>query len=150
MSFPIVLCKNSSPMKKVDKALTVIQTVNGVLREGTSVVDPVILIESAPANVVANANYARIETFGRYYYITDIKSGPNGLWIISMHVDVLMSYKTAIRAQNAIIARQENEYNMYLDDGWFMAYQNPNIEVHYFSEAHPFDHEELVLVLAGS
>lgn len=151
MSFQISLKHNNSPSNFVSKNISDVITVEGVLRAGASILDPVILIEATtPANVISSANYAYIEAFSRYYYITNIKSDANGLWILSMHVDVLMTYASTIRSQNAIVKRQERVYNMYLDDGWFMAYQNPLITTKYFSNATPFEAEEYVLVLAGS
>ena len=151
MSFDIVLQKNSSPTNKVTKDLTTIATVTGVLRDGTSIIDPTILIEqSTQANIISAANYVHIPEFGRYYYITQPASYVNGLWMITLHVDVLMTYAAQIRAQNAIVARQEFVYNMYLDDGWFMAYQDPIVQTKYLSNAAPFESEEYVLVLAGS
>ena len=151
MSFSIILKRNNSPSNFVSKNTADIVTVTGVLRSGASILDPVILIETdTPANIISSANYAYIEVFSRYYYITNVKSDANGLWIVSMHVDVLMSYASTIRAQSAIVKRQEFVYNMYLDDGWFMCYQNPIIQTRYFSEEVPFEDEEYVLVLAGS
>lgn len=151
MSFNIILYSNASPVNAVDKDIAVVSTVTGVLRTGASVTDPSITLDiNVPANVVSRANYAYISEFSRYYYITGIVSGANGLWDINMHVDVLMTYKDQIREQSAIVARQRQIYNMYLDDGWFMAYQNPMIQTKYFSEPSPFEHEEYVLVIAGS
>lgn len=151
MSFDIVLYKNSSPTNKVSKDLSVIDTVTGVLRDGTSIIDPTILIEqSTQANVISSANYVYISELGRYYYITQPASYVNGLWMITLHVDVLMTYASQIKAQHAVVARQEFVYNMYLDDGWFMAYQNPIVQTYYLSETAPFEAEEYVLVLAGS
>ena len=151
MSFSIVLKRNNSPSNFVSKSTSDVATVTGVLRSGASILDPVILIETdTPATVISSANYAYIEVFSRYYYITNVKSDANGLWIVSMHVDVLMTYESAIRAQDAIVRRQERVYNMYLDDGWFMSYQNPIIQTKYFSNATPFEAEEYVLTLAGS
>lgn len=151
MSFDIALYQNTSPVNKVDKSITLVATVSGVLRSGVTVTDPIVLIESqTPATIISGVNYAYISELGRYYYITGIASDANGLWLISMHVDVLMTYRTQIRSQSAIVARQENVYNMYLDDGWFMAYQKPLIQTKYLSIAAPFEHEEYVLVIAGS
>lgn len=151
MSFDIVLQKNSSPTNKVSKDLTTVATVTGVLRDGTSIIDPTILIEqSTQANIISAANYAYISELGRYYYITQPASYVNGLWMITLHVDVLMTYANQIRAQNAVVARQEFIYNMYLDDGWFMAYQDPIVQTKYLSATAPFEAEEYVLVLAGS
>lgn len=151
MSFSIVFSTNSSPVNRIDKALTTVITATGTLRDGTSILNPEVEIETAlTESMVGAINYAYIEVFGRYYYVTDIKTETNGLWIVSMHVDVLMTYKTEIRAQNAVVARQEASFNMYLDDGWFMAYQNPIIQTKYFSNPTPFETQEFVLVIAGS
>ena len=150
MSFDIVLMHNASPEIKLTKELTTIATLSGVLREGTSILDPVVLVETAQANVVSSANYAYIAEFERYYYITNVRSDANGLWVISLHVDVLKTYETAIRAQSAIVARSANKYNLYLDDGWFMQYQNPHIVTKAFPNKTVFEHQEYILVLAGN
>lgn len=151
MSFNIVLSTNSSPVNRIDKTLTTVITATGTLRDGASILNPEVEIETAlTESMVGAINYAYIEAFGRYYYVTDINTETNGLWIVSMHVDVLMTYKTEIRAQNAVVARQEETFNMYLDDGWFMSYQNPIIQTKYFSNPTPFERQEFVLVIAGS
>lgn len=151
MSFSVQLYRNGSPNLKVDKNITLIYTATGALRNGSSVLNPVITIEpDVPSTAIAVVNYAYIPEFERYYYTGDPYTDTNGLWTIPMHVDVLMSFKTGIRNQSAIVARQENVYNMYLDDGWFMAYQNPDIQPLYFSQPSPFEAEEYILVIAGS
>ena len=151
MSFSIVFSTNTSPVNRIDKELTTVITVTGTLRDGASILNPEVEIESAlTESIVGDINYAYIEVFGRYYFVTDIKTEINGLWVVSMHVDVLMTYKDAIRQQNAVVARQEAIYNMYLDDGWFMSYQNPYIQTKVFSNPTPFETQEFVLVIAGS
>lgn len=151
MSFSIVLMENTSPANYVTKSVTNIATATGVLRKGATVTDPVIEIESSLASdIIGRVNYARIELWHRYYYVTSIKMDINGLWLISMHVDVLMSYSAQIKLQNAVVARQERRRNMYLDDGWFMTYSRIDVNTVYFSNTSPFSAEEFVLVLAGS
>lgn len=151
MSFPIILQENSSPSNKVSKSITNIATATGVLRSGASIIDPEIEIESAlESDILGRVNYAYIQLWRRYYFVNDIHLDVNGLWLFSMHVDVLMSYGDEIRSQNAIIGRQERRYNMYFDDGWFMSYQNPLIRQQYFSNPAPFEGESYILVLAGS
>ena len=149
MSFDVALYSNLSPSNKVTKSITALTTVTGVLRDDSSLLDPYIIVEAAASTVTA-ANYAFISEFSRYYYVLDHIALENGLWLLPMHVDVLMSYASGIRGQNAIVARQEREYNMYLDDGWFMAYQKPIIETRYLSEAAPFESSSYVLILAGA
>lgn len=147
MSFPIQLYSNTSPTNKVSKDITLLSTVEGTLRNGASVIDPTIVIE---ATTLGNPNYLYIETFGRYYYITNIISVNYNLWELHCHVDVLMSYSAQILEQTAIVARQETKYNLMLDDGFFMAYQNPIIITKRFSNQTPFETQEFVLVVAGA
>lgn len=156
MSFSIKLQENLSPSNFVSKNITDIATATGNLREGCNIIDPIIIIQSAlESDILSRVNYAYIEQFHRYYYVTDITLDVTGLWLFTMHVDVLMSYKDEIRQQNAIVARQQEHYNLYLDDGWFMAYQDPKIAITHFKDSsgntvHPFENYEYVLVVAGS
>lgn len=151
MSFAIIGYRCNSAVNVVDKELNEEFTVEGTLRDGSSVIDPVLLIEAnAPGFHANDVNYLYIEEFRRYYYITNIISTNYTLWELHCHVDVLMSYKEQIRQQTAIVARQESKYNLMLDDGVFMVYQNPKIQTKTFSVEGPFETQEFVLVVAGS
>lgn len=151
MSFSIELKQNNSPLNFVNKELIDKVTVTGVLRDGANVVDPVLLIEShLTEDIVGSINYLYIPVFKRYYFVTNITAEVDGLWTLEGHCDVLMTYREQIKRQEAIVSRQENIRNMYLDDGSFMAYQNPYIFTRYFSNPSPFASEEYVLIVAGS
>lgn len=151
MSFTVNLMQNKSPSNFVTKDVESVLSVTGNLREETSIIDPILTIETTiSANVIGKINYAYIQEFNRYYYVVNITSIANDLWEIEFHVDVLMSYAVKIREQTAVVARQENRRNMYLDDGWFMAYQDPIIQMKYFSVPSPFETQEYVLLIAGS
>lgn len=67
-------------------------------------------------NKVLTANYAYIPEFNRYYFVTDITAIGRNLWMISMSVDVLMSYYGDILNLNAFIARNQNDYDSYVVD----------------------------------
>lgn len=151
MSFPVLLYSSSSPSNKVDKEIDLVATATGVLKDETSIIDPIIEIRSdLSLAMVSTINFAYIEAFNRYYFVTNIVSTTNGLWEIHMHVDVLMTYKAQIREQDAVVARQSEQYNVFLNDGWFMAYQNSRIQTKYFSNGSPFEAQEYVLIVAGS
>lgn len=162
--FSIALYTNSSPTNKVVKEIgEPLGTVQGVLRDGASVIDPTIIVQLSNDGVWRKGfNYAYIEEFGRYYYVTNIISvsgqvdlggefgNPYGLWELHMHVDVLMSFQDQIKQQTAIVARQTEKYNLYLDDGTFMSYQNPKLQTKLFSVSDPFETQEFVLMVAGN
>ena len=118
--FNVTFYQNNSEPNKVDKELREIVTLSGVLKDETSIVNPTILIES---NTIIG-NYVYIPTFNRYYYITDIVSFRNKLWQVSLKCDVLMSFRNDIRKNNALVARQQYEYNMYLKDPLMEVYSD--------------------------
>lgn len=152
MSFIIKHYFNQSPTNAVNKNLDPhVPDLTGDLRDGCSLIDPVIEIQASdPGFHLNHSNYIYIPDFGRYYFITNIISTHFPLWEIHCHVDVLMSYAEQIKEQIAVVARQESTYNMMLDDGFFMCYQNPKFQTKLFSNATPFEQQEFVLVVAGS
>lgn len=146
MGFDIVLGFNKSEKNRVTKSVTTIATVTGILKQDTSIVDPIIVIEKGLTDVV-RANYVSIPAFGRKYFITDITSRSGGMVEIACHVDVLSTYAEEIKANKAIVRRQENRWNLYLNDGVFKVYQNPMVLTKAFPSG--FTTQELVLAVAG-
>lgn len=151
MSFPVDLMVQTDPTNKLVKSPTPVLTLGGTLRAPASITDPIIEFNfSDNPEVFSKVNYAHIESFSRYYFITNIVSTYNNLWEIHMHVDVLMSFADEIKKQVAVVARQEENYNLYLDDGIFMAYQNPIIQTKLFSNPSPFETQNFILLVAGN
>lgn len=114
----IRLCNNSSEHNEINKIISTGETFSCVLRAEASITEPVILLEydGNPSNY----NYCYIPDFSRYYYITDITSARNNLWIISCRVDVLMSFKESILSSVAIVEETSvTGINNYLsNDVW--------------------------------
>ena len=147
MGFNIALQTNASEKNKLDKDLTTIATITGTLKAETSIIDPIILIEGDLSNYIG-CNYMTISSFGRSYFVNNIRSIRNNLFEISAHVDVLSSFAKGIRSNSAIVRRQENKWNLYLNDGTFKVYQNPNVLTKAFPSG--FTKQEFVLAVAGS
>ena len=124
MSISMTLYNNSAPINALDKSLSSIDTLTGDLRHESNVIDPVILIQRAS---ISNVNYAYIPEFNRYYFVKEIKSIRTNLWELHLHVDVLYTYRSQIRNNRALIYRQQNNFNLMLDDGIFRCKQNPRI-----------------------
>lgn len=136
------LIKNLSPKDYVPKDLTVLLTLEGTLRAGTSLLYPSITLEIPDIvynnigymdndnfNEILDAgymddflddllscNYAYIEDFKRYYYITNIISDTNKLWTIQLEYDELESFKDEYLKLNAYITRNEFLYNVFVKD----------------------------------
>ena len=146
MSFNITLQKMTSEKYAVTKSTSDIKTVSGVLKDTTSIIDPVILIEIDLADVV-DCNYLSIPKFGRKYFVNNIRSVRNGLVEFTCHVDVLSSWASELKTNSAIVRRNEKKWNLYLNDGTFKIYQNPNVLTKAFPSG--FTTQEFVLAVAG-
>ena len=133
----IQLYKNNSSNNTMTKSLTPVTTISGTLKDECSIIDPEILV--AGTSQFINANYAYIPEFNRYYYINNITIVKNGLYRLSLHSDVLMSFKNSIKGMNAIVARssdnsnmktlQYNNYNVYASNKSFDSSLTPYIVV---------------------
>ena len=142
----VVLYKNSSENYRIDKTIVSQGTYSCTLKDGCSVENPSILLASGN---ISDINYMYISDFGRYYYINEIASVRQGLWEIHAHVDVLMSYKTEIKACSATLKRQENLFNMYLDDPEFRTYNKSEIVTKLFTGGGLSKNLSYILVVAG-
>lgn len=143
----ITLQYSASEANKVDKDLTEIATYTGTLRQETSIIDPVFLIECDLTDVIG-ANYLTVPVFNRSYFIKNIRSIRNNLVEFTCHVDVLSSFKTELRTNNAIINRSERNWNLYINDGSLKTKQNPHITTQEFSGGFG-PNWSFILVIAG-
>lgn len=98
------LCINNSEKNKLNKNLTAGVTLSGELRNEANVVNPSIVISIKNPTIY---NYAYIEDFKRYYFITDYISLRTGIWQINLKSDVLMSFKDSILASSVLINSTE-------------------------------------------
>ena len=110
------------------------------LKEPTSVIEPVIVIETT-SNTFPDYNYAYIATFGRYYYITDIISDGN-LWQISMKTDVLATYKSNITSATLYLLRCSEGYDGSIIDNYYPVKTSYTTHVEYGTS--PWIHESNV------
>lgn len=109
----IILYINNSEKNKINKSLTVVDTLTGSLKESSSITNPVILIEYADPTAF---NYVYIDAFNRYYFVNDVVVERNDLLRISLTVDVLESFSAAILSQNVIVDKNTINFEKYLPD----------------------------------
>lgn len=143
----VVLQTNNSENNKVTKSVTDIVSKTGSIRESTSIVNPKILVQGDMTSL-RNCNYMTIPDFGRSYFVTDIVAVGKGVVEVTGHCDVLSSFATQILSNTAVIARQENSFNRYIDDSKFITYQNNNVKTAMFS-GEGFSQAGFILVTAG-
>lgn len=140
----ITLYSNSSDNNVVTKNISQIANLTGSLRNESGIMSPSILIQGT----YPSANYCYISDWGRYYFIEEIISVRNNISEIRCRIDTLMTYAQQIRGLTAIIKKQENDYNLYINDGSFMTYANDKV----FTKGFPgsFSDDSYVLLVSGS
>lgn len=114
MSIAITFGTTSSPKNALTKTYTSSVSLTGNLKDDTSVVDPIIVV-NASLSTLAGCNYMYIATFGRYYFITDIVSKSANLVEVHGHCDVLKSFASDIRACTGYVSRQASGNGMITD-----------------------------------
>ena len=91
--------------------LTQYAHLEGVLREESSIINPVVVVQLETAvdgggnptyTEASEFNYAYIPQFKRYYFVEDVVSVANKLWRLHLHVDVLMTYESDIVNDNRV------------------------------------------------
>ena len=132
-------------------------TINGVLRDGSSLITPTIAFEFAsdfsPMSNSYNLkfNYAYIAKFARYYWITDW-TYESGLWIAAMKVDVLATFRPQILAADAFVAYDETANTDIVDTRLSMlTAKSINSEIGMFSKLgqNPTDGGVVIVMCTG-
>lgn len=141
----ITLYQYGGPSNTVGKGAKVVDTLTGTFRDATSVSSPTFTIER---NSPVGFNYVYIEAFDRFYYVTGVSADMHSIVTVSCTVDVLETAGASLKEFEAVVKRQENEYNLYLDDGIFKAYQNTKHKIIAFPN--PFTDYSYILAIAGN
>lgn len=80
--------------------------------DDTEIVNPVMKLSSFDQ---AQVNYVYIPSLDRYYYVTGVTYS-KGYYLISLHVDVLMSFKNSILNMPIIASRNSSHYDKFIHD----------------------------------
>lgn len=89
------------------------KTLSCVLKNSTSIHNPVFIVEGLDHNV----NYNFAQWGNNYYWIDDIKYMTNKLFEVSCHLDPLATYKMDIRKTNYLVKYCiKSKWNKWVDD----------------------------------
>lgn len=150
----VKLYKYKGDFRKCDKSsgLTLLLTYNALyLKEPESLRN--INLKLQYANVldrskILESNYCYIPDLKRYYLIKPesiLEQG--GIVTLSLEEDDIMTYLSDVMELTAVIKRQENQYNTYLNDDKYKAYEYSRIQTKYFPSG--FNNESFILAVAG-
>lgn len=101
----VTLYRNADENKVMNKRLSGAKSFNIDFKDETPVLTPRVVLESS--SDLSNYNYAYIDATSRYYYCIPTLM-ENGLFILEMKVDPLMSHKSGIRRCIGLVERTQN------------------------------------------
>ena len=118
----IIFYKSSDDPKKVNKTLTLVGSADGVPVNNTedtiSLLSPGFIVSSS--NSYFTATHILVAAMGnRYYYINNVQLLTGGKMQINCSVDVLLTYKTGIKASKGTFVRAENPKSKQISDSKF-------------------------------
>lgn len=88
----------------------------------SSLLSPVIdIADTKQTGAIPLYNYAYIADFDRYYFIDDV-SWSQGIWSLSMHVDVLGTFRNDIMNSRQYVIRSASRSNPYIPDTAYQTY----------------------------
>ena len=124
--------KKTNSTKQPD-ASVMQMTVNGILKEPSDILNPTISFQKNPEDYGFQLEwcqfvYAWIPIFDRYYFVNNW-TWNDGLWVVSLSVDVLATYKGAIGNLNEYVLRADtlSDYDGDISDCLYPATTNFDI-----------------------
>ena len=99
-----------------------------LLKDATSIITPIIELQASDSPI--GYNYAQISAFNRYYFVDDITWNA-GVWEVSLHCDVLASYKSTIGSTNGYVLRAANYSDGNIIDELYPATSDVDTEIAY-------------------
>lgn len=121
MGFSIYLYNNfKNKRSTATPGTAALQFADCLLREGCSVQRPTIGIDGTGGAAwnPSSYNYAYINAFSRYYWITDW-TWQNGLWWCSLRVDVLTTARGAIGSSELYVLRSSYSWDGRISDSLY-------------------------------
>lgn len=146
---------NKSDKRYVDKTIEQIalsehaNPVSVKLLESTSIAHPTFKMKDA--DLYMTANYCYVDDLHRYYFIDNITLS-NGYAYLECTCDVLMTYKDQLRSRNAIVARQEEHWDLYQNDPKWKVSQRTAIRTVAFSGGDAgfnYNNQQFILGIVG-
>lgn len=114
------------------------RTLSCTLKTDSGILSPVLEIGLGMSFDPAALNYAQIPSYSRYYFVSEWQwSG--GLWVCSLEVDPLASYKTEIGSASKYILRSAYTYNPDIIDTLYPAEEHVNLS--WDSYSFPFSND---------
>lgn len=113
-------------MRKVDKSIgNFLYQCDAYLNTSCDILTPEFSIGYSDT-AVQSYNYAYIDAWKRYYYITDWRTDSGGKLNVKLSIDVLKTYASQILASDVNVVRNENVGMTHVVDDKYPLYQELN------------------------
>ena len=143
----VEIYKNLSENSVIGKSKTLVYETECEIRGESSIINPVLILQYNEQ--IFASNYVYIPTWGRYYFIDDVRVMTGGRVEVSLSVDVLESFKASILELNVILADTEQTgLNNYLPSESFVANCKHKTDIVNFSNG-LLNNGEYILITAG-
>lgn len=115
----VELYKNLSENSVIGKIKTLVYSTDCDIKGESSITNPVSILKYNEN--IFKSNYIHIESWGRFYFIDDVRVMTGGRVEVSLSVDVLESFKDSILELNVILSDTEQTgLNKYLNSESFV------------------------------
>ena len=134
-------------MRYLSKTLTKISDVTITLKDDTNRATPTIILSNSAYD--SRCNYVYIDTFNRYYAVTDVTYSQQK-YHLTLKRDAKASFISELGSCHCVVARNANKYNTYLSDPQFPLLNYDKCYAHAFSGGTNFSKSQAyVLTIAG-
>lgn len=135
----IRLYKYTGSPNVISKTLNAYKSIDGYMSNDLDIDNPTIRLTS----YTLDYNYVYIPVLKRYYYINDVTIDPNGVYILNLSIDVLMTFKDEILNSTILVtATNPNDFNS-------SDYKTPIKLFDTISLTNPFTFDEKTIILIG-
>lgn len=143
----LILYQNTSENNKLEKTITQVIELSGTLRNSDTgnIESPNILVN---ADNIPECNYAFIPEYNRYYFVENIRTVRNNLFLFDLSVDSLMSFKDDIKNLVGIVENNENIGSNYLPNNVYKSLVKTKTDIINFPSG-LIDNGEFILITAG-
>jgi len=151
----VIFYSTQSDRRALHKQLSQVGSSNCTITDDCSVYQPSLILQYNRAVVLAN--YAYIQEWSRYYFITSVDVMPGGRMRINLKVDVLYSNVDTIETLRVEVIRNENLVEPYLPDNKYVFLDTydvinklPVYDIDIFSDQQDDDTQCFVIGLCGA
>lgn len=132
-------------MRYLTKTKTKISDVTITLKDDTNRATPTIILSNSSYD--SRCNYVYIDTFDRYYAVTDVTYSQQKYYL-TLQRDAKASFVTDLKKCECYAVRSSNKFNTYLNDPRYPHLQFTNPVIKKFPNSFN-NHLSAVLTIAG-